>query len=93
MGSLSVAEDPITDKGKHSKIGRLKLVKDNDGNYQTLSSIEYSEGYEKAEDQLVIVFENGKLLQEYLLETIRATCDIDLDRLDFMHIMQTETFS
>ncbi|CAF3811331.1 unnamed protein product [Adineta steineri] len=84
-----VAKDPITDMGKRNKPGRLKLIKDHDDSYRTISNIDHIDEYDKAEDQLVTVFENGKLLQEYSLETIRATCDIDIDRLDFMHIMQT----
>lgn len=87
MGGLAVAKDPITDQGKRNKPGRLKLIKEADGIYRTLSSIQNPEEYDKAEDQLVTVFENGKLLSEYSFDTIRANCDIDLDRLDFMHIM------
>ena len=30
-GGFAVAKDPITDKGKRNKPGRLKLVKDNTG--------------------------------------------------------------
>ena len=91
MGGLSVAKDPITDSGKRNKPGRLKLIKENDDDYRTLSSTQHSEEYEKADDQLVTVFENGKILLEYSFETIRATCDIDVDRLDFMHIMKTDS--
>ena len=87
MGGFSVAKDPITDKGKRNKPGRLKLIKKNDGSYRTISSIQHKDEYENAEDELVTVFENGKLLCEYSFETIRANCDIDIDRLDFMHIM------
>ena len=90
-GGFAVAKDPITDRVKKNKPGRLKLVEGNDGSYRTLSSIDHSEEYENAKDQLVTVFEDGKLLQEYSLETIRANCDIDLERLDFMHFMQAET--
>jgi nicotinamide phosphoribosyltransferase len=94
IGGLSVAKDPITDKGKRNKPGRLKLHRTNDGLYRTLSS-SINEGgeYENAEDQLVTVFENGKLLKEYSLETIRATCDIDLDKLDSMPMMKMESSS
>ena len=88
-GGLAVSKDPITDQVKRSKPGRLKLVKDHDGSYRTLSSTNSSDEYNTAEDQLVTVFENGKLLQEYSLDTIRANCDIDLERLDFMHIMHS----
>jgi nicotinamide phosphoribosyltransferase len=84
---ISVAKDPITDPGKRNKPGRLKLIKDNDGNYLTASSDQHKESYKMSDDQLVPVFQNGKLLCEYSFDTIRATCDIDIDRLDFMHIM------
>ncbi|CAF1120641.1 unnamed protein product [Rotaria magnacalcarata] len=87
VGGLAVAKDPITDKGKRNKPGRLKLVKQNDGSYLTLSSLEHHSEYEIAEDQLITVFENGKLLCEYSFDSIRANCDIDIDRLDSMHIM------
>ena len=87
MGGFSVAKDPITDTGKRSKPGRLKLVRDNDGSYRTLSSTQQTEEYENGEDQLVTVFENGQLLLEYSFETIRANCEIDIDRLDLIHIM------
>jgi nicotinamide phosphoribosyltransferase len=87
LGGFSVAKDPITDKGKRNKPGRLKLVKEKDGNYRTFSSIQHVDEYDKAEDELVTVYENGKLLCEYSFDTIRANCDIDIDRLNFMHIM------
>jgi nicotinamide phosphoribosyltransferase len=91
VGGLSVAKDPITDKGKRNKPGRLKLIKDTNGNYQTISSTADPDKYTKADDQLITIFENGKLLKEYSLDTIRATCDIDLDRLDFMLAVNTES--
>lgn len=84
IGGFAVAKDPITDQGKRNKPGRLKLVKNSEGVYQTISSTEEPEKYRIADDQLVTVFENGKLLQEYSFDTIRATCDIDLNRLDSM---------
>lgn len=87
VGGLAVAKDPITDKGKRNKPGRLKLVKQNGGSYRTTSSFEHHSEYETAKDQLVTVFENGKLLCEYSFDSIRANCDIDIDRLDSMHIM------
>jgi nicotinamide phosphoribosyltransferase len=93
MGGFSCAKDPITDKGKRNKPGRLKLVKTKDGIYRTISSTDTFEEYQAGEDQLVTVFENGKLLQEYSLETIRATCNIDLDRLDSMLMMKSESSS
>ncbi|CAF1037047.1 unnamed protein product [Adineta ricciae] len=87
IGGLAVAKNPITDKGKRNKPGRLKLVKDINGQYRTLSSIDHSDEYDNAEDQLVTVYENGQLLCDYSFNTIRANCDIDFDHLEFMHTM------
>ena len=83
----AVAKDPITDHGKRNKPGRLKLVKNERGEYSTLSSIDDATNFEKAKDQLVTIFENGQLLHEYSLETIRATCDIDPRSLDSLETM------
>lgn len=87
MGGLAVAKDPITDKGKRNKPGRLKLVKDASGTYRTISSIEHKDDYDNADDQLVTVYENGRLLREYSFETIRANCDINVQQVDSMRTM------
>jgi len=84
---LAVAKDPITDPGKRNKPGRLKLVKTDNGSYQTLSSIAHKDEYDKADDELVTVYENGQLLREYSFTEIRAKCDIDVDHLDPTHFM------
>ena len=68
----------------------LKLVKDDKGTYRTLSSIQHVDEYEQAEDQLVTVFEHGKLIQEYSLETIRKRCDIPVDQLDSISFMKKD---
>jgi len=60
----NVMKDPVTDPGKRSKAGRLKLVKSASG-YETVQ--ENMPGT----DQLVTVFENGKLLKEYSFAEIR----------------------
>ena len=60
-----VFKDPITDHGKRSKKGRLKLVYEN-GQYQTKAL------YEAGEDILQTVFENGVILQEIDFEVIKA---------------------
>ena len=83
----AVAKDPITDHGKRNKPGRLKLVKNERGEYSTLSSIDDAKNFDKADDQLVTIFENGELLHEYSLETIRAACDIDPRSLDSLETM------
>jgi len=60
--AIAVYKDPITDPGKTSKKGRLALIKTKKG-YETVSS--------SGDDQLVCVYENGKILQEQSLEEIR----------------------
>lgn len=61
-----IMKDPITDHGKKSKAGRLKLI--NDGSiYRTVK-------YQDSDFQniLVPVFRNGEVLKEYSLKEIRA---------------------
>jgi nicotinamide phosphoribosyltransferase len=60
--AIAVYKDPITDPGKTSKKGRLALIKTDTG-YKTVAS--------SVDDQLVCVYENGKILQEQSLEDIR----------------------
>lgn len=88
LGGFAVAKDPITDPGKRNKPGRLKLVKGENGIYKTLNSIDHKDAYEKAEDQLITIFENGKLIREFTFEEIRAECDIPLDQIDSIVTMQ-----
>lgn len=60
--AIAVYKDPITDPGKTSKKGRLALIKTKTG-YETVSS--------SHDDQLVCVYENGKIQQEQSFEEIR----------------------
>jgi nicotinamide phosphoribosyltransferase len=53
---------------KKSKQGRLKLVKTEDG-FRTVTSRDAD--YDSSKDELVTVFENGKILVEYDFEGIR----------------------
>lgn len=62
---VGIAKSPVTDPGKKSKMGRLKLIKDFEGKYKTVPESEYGE------DQLVIVFENGVLLKQYTLDEVK----------------------
>jgi len=64
-----VYKQPITDKGKISRAGRMKLVKTN-GEYKTVSASE------PGEDQLVEVFRDGKILKEWSFEEIRERAKI-----------------
>merc|ERR1712087_622291 len=67
----NVFKDPITDKGKQSKKGQLKLVKQGD-TYVTLTEGEGS----AADDVLVTVFENGELTKEWTCDEIRAAAAV-----------------
>ncbi|MDO8504788.1 MAG: nicotinate phosphoribosyltransferase [Candidatus Liptonbacteria bacterium] len=60
-----VMKDPVTDHGKKSKAGRLKLIL-RDGKYMTVR-----EGDANEPNLLVPVFENGKITKEYSFSEIR----------------------
>jgi len=66
-----VYKQPITDSGKNSKRGRLDLVKDESGEFQTVK-IEAKDEIKVQNSQLQTVFENGNLLIDDNLEAIRA---------------------
>lgn len=54
---------------KKSKQGRLKLVKNDDGTYRTVTSLQSD--YNDVQDVLIPVFEDGKILVEHTFEEIR----------------------
>jgi len=54
---------------KKSKQGRLKLVRNEDGTYRTVTSRDAD--FDSVHDELLLVFENGKILVEYTFEEIR----------------------
>jgi len=66
--STFVYKDPITDKGKQSKMGKLSLERDPAGNIVTVTE---GKG-DPAKDMLVEVFKNGVLLIDQKFEDIRA---------------------
>lgn len=59
---------------KKSKKGHLKLVKQSDGKFITLTSDD--EGFDEAIDVLVPVFENGVILKEWTFEEVRERSKI-----------------
>ena len=63
---IDVYKEPKTDSGKNSKRGRLALIKKND-QYQTVPENTVSE----EENQLITVFENGKIIKEYTFDEIK----------------------
>jgi nicotinamide phosphoribosyltransferase len=65
-----VFKAPVTDNGKRSKAGRLKLMYNDEGILGTFSA------NVPGTDVLEVVFENGKLVKEYTFVEIRQRADI-----------------
>lgn len=68
---IDVYKDPITDKGKVSKKGRLDLIKDDKGIIRTINISNLKENEYHKNSILNLVFENGVLKKEYSLEEVR----------------------
>lgn len=64
-----VFKDPITDPGKASMRGRLQLVRNDSGEYQTVPERPWNK------DELVTVYENGKLLSDLTLGQVRVNAN------------------
>lgn len=77
---IDVFKDPITDKGKRSKRGRMTLVRLADG---TLQTVPINDGEITAQlpagasDALVTVWENGELLADWRFAEVRANADAE----------------
>ncbi len=67
---VDVYKEPITDKGKNSKKGRLDLILDENGEYKTVQ-LDSIEQVAAENSQLKTVFENGQVLVDDNLEAIR----------------------
>ena len=67
-----VYKQPVEEPFKLSKKGRLALIVDKaTGKYQTVQE------HEAVNDQLVDVFSNGKLLEDFTLNQIKERCKLD----------------
>jgi nicotinamide phosphoribosyltransferase len=64
-----VFKDPITDHGKKSKKGRLKLIL-NDTHYQTVNQDE------DGADLLQTVFENGEIIKEFTFDEVKNQANV-----------------
>lgn len=86
---IDIWKDPVTDKGKRSKTGRLELVKINSSHSYIYDTVSESEAnrlitlgeearapYKYVEKVLVPVFENGTILKEYTLNEIKKNAGI-----------------
>jgi nicotinamide phosphoribosyltransferase len=69
--SRDVFKQPITDPGKNSQRGRLKVVRKNTGFYTQPEALSNGD-----QDHLVEVFKNGDLLVDYNLASIRERAAI-----------------
>ncbi|OGG59748.1 nicotinate phosphoribosyltransferase [Candidatus Kaiserbacteria bacterium RIFCSPHIGHO2_01_FULL_56_24] len=69
-----VMKDPVTDSGKRSKAGRLALVREN-GSYRTVLESEASRL--GLANELVPVFEDGRLLIDQSFADVRARALLD----------------
>lgn len=70
---VDVFKDPITDKGKQSKKGRMKLM-----NFAGIIATvtEHDPAYDQVQDALEVVFENGELKRDMTFDEIRANAKI-----------------
>ncbi len=70
-----VYKDPVTDSGKVSKAGRMKLSK-RDGRYETIMHrAETGKGnpsFDSTNDELLEVFRNGKVVKEWTIDQVRG---------------------
>ena len=67
--SVDVFKDPVTDHGKVSKAGRLDLIRDMSGNWQT---VVLGSADKHLLSVMETVYENGELVKEYSLDEIRT---------------------
>lgn len=81
---IDVWKDPVTDKGKQSKRGRMTLLRHREyGSFRTvpvspdaasLAEVEKPAGFD---DAMETVWENGKLVRDWTFEEIRARADAE----------------
>lgn len=70
---VDVFKDPIDDKGKHSKSGRLDLVEDCNGKFLQLATLRLDRGAIAYPSTIMrTVYEDGKILVDDSLAEIRA---------------------
>lgn len=79
---IDVYKDPVTDKGKQSKRGRMTLLRHREyGSYKTvpvsaeaasLADVEMPAGFD---DAMVTVWEDGRLLHDWTFAEVRANAD------------------
>lgn len=68
---IDVFKNPITDRGKVSKKGRLDLIKTDNGEYKSINISYLPENTYHPSSIMEIVFENGEILKDYTLDEVR----------------------
>ena len=71
-----VYKNPVTDKGKVSKKGRLDLIKNKNGEFETVNISDLPENQYHEDSVMECVFENGKILKTYTFEEVRKNEDL-----------------
>lgn len=76
---VDIYKDPVTDRGKRSKRGRLDLVRDRDGGYRTIVLGFGTYGFDKysRDSQLVTYYDSGRVLCHYTLEDVRRESGVE----------------
>ena len=69
---IDVYKDPVTDTGKRSKRGRLQLIREQGGEFQTV----YWSDSQVAKDLLQTVYKNGELLNQTTFDEVRARAKV-----------------
>lgn len=69
-----VFKDPITDTGKRSKKGILKLAKTSSGTFTTVT--DKDEDFDSIKDELLIVFVDGEVPKQQTFDDIRKRAEI-----------------
>lgn len=60
---------------KKSKQGLMKLVKNDDDTYRTVTSLDAD--FDDVKDELVVVFENGVIVREYSFDEVRENAKLE----------------
>ena len=64
---IDVDKDPVTDRGKQSKKGRLAVIEPTPGTYQTIPEAELG----SRKNILETVYRNGKLIRDFSFDEVR----------------------
>jgi nicotinamide phosphoribosyltransferase len=79
---VDVFKDPITDQGKRSKKGKMKLTRmqvlqnDNTMKEEYFTVVAGDKAYDRVNDILEVVFENGVLVRDMTFDEVRANAAI-----------------